>query len=197
MTSNAAEELAIAIGLAISGGHGHPYDAKSTCQHGNLVEHFAITVHPNAMRWSSASLKTGRTQSFDPQTLTLHDGEEARHLSLDRIPGSFAEQVQLAFPLSLPIWGRQRDEYHPVAVEQHKRQTILILRHREDNGIFGSLVVDRDTGVATRLVTPTRALLQEVQQMSTSTDGAVSFGFVTGSEPQEHGRKHDIPDSPR
>ncbi|ELT44041.1 hypothetical protein ACJJV6_17175 [Arthrobacter nitrophenolicus] len=85
--------------------------------------------------------------------------------------------------LSLPIWGRQRDEYHPVAVEQHKRETILILRHREDNGIFGSLVVDRDTGVATRLVTPTRALLQEVQQMSTSNDGAVSFGFVTGSEP--------------
>jgi hypothetical protein len=183
MTLNSSEYLAIAMGSAMSGGRGHQYEATSTCQHGNNVEQFTIVVHPTAVRWSSTSLKTGRTQSFDPLTLSLHDGEDTLQLSLERIPHSFAEAVQLAFPMSLPIWGRHHDEYHPISAEQYENETVLILRHQKDRGLFGSFVFDPDTGIAKRLATPTRALHQEVKLPTTSNKDGFSFGFVAGLGP--------------
>lgn len=136
MTLSSSEYLAMAIGTALSGGGGHHYEATSTVQYGNDIEQWAIDVTPGTLSWTSRSLRTGRIQSFDPRTMSLHDGEESMQLSLDRIPHSFPEPVQLAFPLSLPIWGRHRDEYHPISVEEQDNATVLVLRHRKDKGIY-------------------------------------------------------------
>ena len=182
MTLSSSEYLATAIGTAIGGGDAHQYEATSTSQYGNVTEQWAIVVIPGTFYWSAESLRSGRIQSFDPNTLTLHNGEESLQLSVDRIPRSFPEPVKLAFPLSLPIWGRLRDEYHPIAVEDQGNDTVLILRHQKDKSIFGSFAFDRETGRAKRLVTPTQLLDQEVKLPNPSGDPGVSFGFVAGSE---------------
>lgn len=181
MTLSSSESLAMAIGTALSGGGGHHYEATSTVQYGNDIEQWAIDVTPGTLSWTSRSLRTGRIQSFDPRTMSLHDGEESMHLSLDRIPHSFPEPVQLAFPLSLPIWGRHRDEYHPISVEEQDNAIVLVLRHRKDKGIFGSYTFERESGRAKRLITPTQLLQQEVRLPDSVGGPGVSFGFVGGT----------------
>ncbi|MBT2550864.1 hypothetical protein [Arthrobacter sp. ISL-65] len=177
-----SEYLAKAIGAAIGGGGAHQYEATSTSQYGKDIEQWGIVVIPGTFYWSSKSLRTGRIQSFDPQTLSLHDGEESISLTLDRIPRSFPEAVMLAFPLSLPIWGRDHDEYHPVSVEQQENDVLLMLRHQTEKALFGSYTFDGESGRAKRLVTPTQVLQQEVKLSSTSNGAGVSFGFVAGSD---------------
>lgn len=184
MTSGPQEDLAVAIGMALGGGDGHPYEAESWCQQGNVVERYSIAVHPNSFYWSSTNLRTGRKRSFDPQTMSLQDGEDTRRLSLDRIPRSFDDSVKLAFPSSLSIWGRQNDDYHPVSVEELGDDTVLLLRHTGDRAIFGSYTFDRGSGKATRLVTPTQVLRLATRQLPQADGTDTSFGFVAGSEPK-------------
>lgn len=181
MTLSSSEYLAMAIGSAIGGGGNHQYEATSTSQYGSDIEQWAILVVPGTFYWSSRSLRTGRTESFDPQSLSLQNGEDSMQLSLDRIPHSFPDSVKLAFPLSLPIWGRRRDEYHPVSVEEQDNDIVLLLRHQKDKSIFGSFTFDRESGRAMRLVTPTLLLRQEVQPLDSSGGPGVSFGFVSGT----------------
>jgi hypothetical protein len=165
----------------MGGGGPYQYEATSTSQYGNVIEQWAILVIPGSFYWSARSLGTGRIESFDPKTLSLDDGEESIQLSLDRIPHSFPESVKLAFPLSLPIWGRRRDEYHPIAVEGQDDDTVLMLRHQADRSIFASFTFDRETGRAKRLVTPTQLLQQAVKLLDSSGGPGVSFGFVAGT----------------
>lgn len=62
-------------------------------------------MHSRAFSWSAEALTDGRTRTFDPRTLTIQaDGDDDYNLSIDRIPFSFPEAVQLSFSLSLPIW---------------------------------------------------------------------------------------------
>lgn len=180
MTPSSSEYLAMAIGTAIAGGGDHQFEATSTSQYGNVIEQWTIVVIPGTFYWSARSLGSGKIQSFDPKTLSLYDGDESIQLSLDRIPHSFPEPVKLAFPLSLPIWGRHRDDYHPISVEDQDNDTVLMLRHQKDKGIFGSFTFDRETGRAKRLVTPTQLLHQDVKLLGSSRGPGVSFGFVSG-----------------
>jgi hypothetical protein len=143
MTPTSAEYLAKAIGAAIGGGGAHQYEATSTSQYGKDIEQWAIVVIPGTLYWSSKSLRTGRIQFFDPQALSLRDGEESISLTLDRIPRCFPEAVKLAFPLSLPIWGRDHDEYHPFSAEQQDNDVVLMLRHQKGQGPFWLLHVRR------------------------------------------------------
>ncbi|MFC7848644.1 hypothetical protein ACFUTU_09230 [Arthrobacter sp. NPDC057388] len=181
MTLTSAEYLAKAIGAAMGGGGAHQYEATSTLQYGSEVERWAIVIIPGTLYWSSKSLSTGRIQSFDPQTLSLHDGQESISLSLDRIPRTFPDAVKLGFPLSLPIWGRDRDEYHPISVEHQDNDVVLILRHQKDRALFGSYTFDGESRRAKRLVTPTQVLQQEVKLPDTTNSAGVSFGFVSGT----------------
>ena len=184
MTLSSPEDLSIAMGIAMSGGGGYQYEATSTYQQGGTdIEQYAIVVHPRALSWQATSLRTGRIESFDPHTLSLHSGEDVMQLSVDRIPRSFPEAVKLAFPLSLPIWGRHHDEYHPMSLEERDNDVVLILRHQKDKALFGSFTFDRESGRAKRLATPTYVLRQEVKLDDSSSGTGFSFGFVAGSPP--------------
>jgi hypothetical protein len=81
MTLSSSEYLATAIGTGIGGGGDHQYEATSTSQYGNVIEQWAVVVIPGTFYWSARSLGSGRIQSFDPDTLALHDGEESFQLS--------------------------------------------------------------------------------------------------------------------
>ena len=149
-----SEQLAIAIGKAMGGGDGTSYDGISYCQSGNhrrAIRHLGV---PRGFIWSAKKLSDGSTRSFDPQRLIMQtDGvDDPYSLSIDRIPFSFPEAVKLAFPLSLPIWGRHMDRYHPVASEVHGSDTTLLLRDRTDPTIFGSFTFETESGIAKTLV---------------------------------------------
>ncbi|MFJ4171648.1 hypothetical protein ACIPY3_19255 [Paenarthrobacter sp. NPDC089714] len=177
-----SELLAIAIGKVIGGGRGVPYEAVSLCQINGRVEQYSIAVSPAAFTWSATRMPDGGTDSFDPNTLTIRaaDGHD-RVLTLDRVPRLFPESVQLAFPLSLPIWGRHMDQYHPVAAEDRGTYTTLLLRHREDPTIFGSFTFETRSGVGTSLVLPTYAL--KLEREPEPEPGEHDFGFVSGHKP--------------
>ncbi|MCP1412895.1 hypothetical protein [Paenarthrobacter sp. A20] len=129
--------------------------------------------------WSATELPDGPTRTFDPRSLTLQtDGVDDFRLSIDRIPFSFPEAVQLSFPLSLPIWGRHLDDYHPVACEVNGPDTTLLLRHRIDPTIFGSFTFETESGIAKTLLTPTSAL--KLERELPPDNGKHDFGFVAG-----------------
>lgn len=174
-----SEQLAIAIGKALGGGQASAYTGTSYCQSGHHLVRHAVSVHPRAFIWSAKELPDGPTRTFDPRSLTLQtDGVDDFSLSIDRIPFSFPEAVQLSFPLSLPIWGRQLDDYHPVACEVNGSDTTLLLRHRVDRTIFGSFTFDTESGIAKTLFTPTTAL--KLERELHPENGEHDFGFVSG-----------------
>ncbi|MGO4144572.1 hypothetical protein AB4Y77_05755 [Paenarthrobacter sp. YAF11_1] len=175
-----SEQLAIAIGKALGGGQASAYTGISYCQSGNQLLRHAVSVHPRVFIWSATELPDGPTRTFDPRSLMLQtDGVDDFSLSIDRIPFSFPEAVQLSFPLSLPIWGRQLDDYHPVACEVNGSDTTLLLRHRVDPTIFGSFTFDTESGIAKTLVTPTTAM--KLERELPPENGKYDFGFVAGS----------------
>lgn len=177
-----SEQLAIAIGKAMGGGDGSAYDATSYCQGGNhLVVRYAISVHPRAFTWSATGLKDGTTRTFDPRTLSIQtDGvDDPYSLSIEQIPFSFPGSVQLSFPLSLPIWGRHMDSYHPAAVEVTGTDTTLLLRHRADPTIFGSFTFETDSGIAKSYFTPSE--VRKLEREPRPDNGKYDFGFVAGS----------------
>jgi len=181
MTLSDGEYLSTSIGIAMSGGDGHPFTARSFSQYGSDVQQWDVAVVPASFEWSSTHLTSGRTESFDPATLSLNTDGSVLRLTPDRIPCTFPDQVKLAFPLSLPIWGRPRDEYHPVSVEDHEEGAVLLLRHSKDPGLFGSLTFDRASGRARRLATPSTLLLMRVESPASLDDDEHSFGFVSGA----------------
>lgn len=181
MTPSDGEHLSMSIGLAMAGGDGRPFTARSICQYGGEVQQWDVAVVPASFEWSSTHLISGRTESFDPATLSLIADGNAFRLTPDRIPGTFPDQVKLAFPLSLPIWGRPRDQYHPVSVEDHDEGSVLLLRNSKDPGLFGSLTFDRTSGRAKRLATPSELLLMNVETPASSDDDEHSFGFISGA----------------
>ncbi|MFF2844365.1 hypothetical protein [Paenarthrobacter sp. NPDC057981] len=172
------EQLAIAIGKAMNGGAGTSYEALSLCQGGGHVERYAISANPRGFTWSATRLSDGSTQSFDPRTLTLDTDAGQRVMSIEQIPRSFPESVQLAFPLSLPIWGRDMDNYHPMAMEVKGADTTLLLRHRADPTIFGSFTFETESGIAKSYFTPSE--VRKLERESKPDDGGIDFGFMAG-----------------
>ncbi|UKA50989.1 hypothetical protein LFT48_05525 [Arthrobacter sp. FW305-123] len=183
-----SENLAIAIGKAMGGGEGTSYDGTSYCQSGNYLVRFAISVHPRAFMWSAKELPDGSTRTFDRTTLTMQtDGADDFSLSIDRIPFSFPEAVKLCFPLSLPIWGRHMDRYHPVASEVQGPDTTLLLRDRTDPTVFGSFTFETESGIAKALITPTSIL--RLERDPRPENGKYDFGFVAGFAGDGPGRR--------
>ena len=177
-----SEQLAIAIGKALGGGQASAYNGTAFCQGRNHQMSYAISVHPRAFMWTAKELPDGRTRTFDPRRLIIQtDGVDNPYgLSIERIPFAFPEAVQLSFPLSLPIWGRHLDDYHPVASEVHGSDTTLLLRHRLDPTIFGSFTFETESGIAKTLLTSSTAL--KLEREARPENGKHDFGFVAGSD---------------
>lgn len=184
-----SEHLAIAIGKAMGGGDGSSYDGISYSQSGIHAERYAVSVHPRAFMWSAKKLPDGSTQTFDRTTLTIQtDGvDDPYSLSIEQIPYSFPEAVKLCFPLSLPIWGRHMDRYHPAASEVRGPDTTLLLRDRTDPTVFGSFTFETESGIAKTLITPTSML--KLEREFRPENGKYDFGFVAGSAGNGPGRR--------
>jgi hypothetical protein len=67
-------------------------------------------------------------------------------------------EVGLLFPLRLPVWGRRRDIWEPIMVEDSgETDQIVYLRGMFDRSYAASVVLDREYSVARLLITPHEA----------------------------------------
>ncbi|NHW47136.1 hypothetical protein HAV21_09565 [Paenarthrobacter sp. MSM-2-10-13] len=175
-----SNQLVIAIGKALGGGQASAYNGTVFCQGHNHQKSYSVSVHPRAFMWSAKELPDGRSRTVDPRELIIQtDGvDDPYTLSIERIPFSFPEAVQLSFPLSLPVWGRDLDDYHPVASEVHGTDTTLLLGNSMDPTIFGSFTFDTASGIVRTLFTPTTAL--KLERELPPENGKRDFGFVAG-----------------
>ncbi|MGW9549654.1 hypothetical protein ACWG8W_01205 [Citricoccus zhacaiensis] len=115
---------------------------------------FELVAHPMVESFTVTEKKTGVVESFDAATGTRWlDGQKV---------DAFAYQVRnepypvrLAWPMSLPIWGRGTGEYRMVGAERADGEVIVELRHLEDPHLFGSVTVDLQRRMCVRLDVPT------------------------------------------
>ena len=123
------------------------------CTIGDYTASFHVEAWPLEGRWTTTSEATGVTISYAAVTQIMsRAGEEVVRPSYPLLPTD--ESVSLAFPLSLPIWGRTRDDFKPVSAERVGDEAVVTLRHRTDPQIVGSLVVNLARGHAIRLMSP-------------------------------------------
>lgn len=118
---------------------------------------YHVEAWPLEGRWTTENATTGVTTSYSAVTQRMiQAGAEVTRPPYPLLPTH--ESVSLAFPLSLPIWGRTRDGFTPVSAERFEDEAVVLLRHRTDPQILGSLVVNLARGHAIRLLTPMSSL---------------------------------------
>jgi len=115
-----------------------------------------VRVHadPRHSSYTAVDSQSGEVWSYDDQSRrTVFAGQvvERHPYDLPYAPDS----VQLAFPLTLPIWGRRADRFRMVAVSEHERQFVVALEGQgEWRGYGAELSIDRGRGVAVRFDAP-------------------------------------------
>ena len=127
------------------------------CTSAESTTSYHVEAWPLEGRWTTENATSGVTTSYSAATqLMKRAGAEVSRPSYPLLPTH--ESVSLAFPLSLPVWGRTRDDFMPVSAERFEDEAVVLLRHRTDPHIFGSLVVNLARGHAIRLLTPMSSL---------------------------------------
>lgn len=134
------------------------FRATSLHQYGTNLDQYHIDVDANRMAWQIRGVTGDLSTRFNPDTTTITSQETETKLGLAEIPNRFHESVRLAFPSSLPVWGRTHDDYSPVGAEKSDGEVIILLRHRTDLTLFASVVIDRSRSIATAMTTPSDAL---------------------------------------
>lgn len=83
---------------------------------------------------------------------TVTDGKPKR-LARDR-DGWVPEGLELLFPLELPMWGGETDEWRIVDAIARGEQVHLSLQHMGDPGLGAKATVSMEWGVVTEFITP-------------------------------------------
>jgi hypothetical protein len=118
---------------------------------------YDLHAEPNYSSFVCTDLKTGRESSYiDATGERIDSGVRSPRQSSDLIWQPFP--VRLAFPLSLPIWGRRHDGYRMVSANERSGQLIVQLGDRDDSVESGSLTIDLARGLAVRLDVPALSL---------------------------------------
>lgn len=123
-------------------------------QHAQVFDLHAEPMHSS---YTLTERVTGREQSYDDATRTLATEGQTKQrqpndLLTDPVP------VRLAFPLSLPIWGRRHDTYWMADARQQGRTLAVHLVGKEDATLSGALTIDLELGLAVRIDAPTLQL---------------------------------------
>lgn len=116
----------------------------------------SLELHAEPMHSSYVLVdpRTGRRQSYDDTTRSFGtDGQivqrQASALLTEPLP------VRLAFPMSLPIWGRRHDLYRMVDANRVGSLLTVSLTGRADASLSGTLTIDLNRGLAVRIYAPT------------------------------------------
>lgn len=111
---------------------------------------FKLHAEPIHSSYSFVEPATGKQWSYDDRTrVSVLDGRPFEHRPENVLTDPFA--VRLAFPLSLPIWGRRHDTYRMVDAHQDGSALIVQLAGRTVQGLEGTVTIDVERGMAVRI----------------------------------------------
>ncbi|MEV7692237.1 hypothetical protein AB0N73_02790 [Microbacterium sp. NPDC089189] len=133
-----------------------PFECDAVVKRKVSGEESLVRVHadPRHSSYTAVDSQSGEVWSYDDQTRrTVFAGHVVERHPYD-LPYA-PDALQLAFPLTLPIWGRRADRFRMAAVSVHETQFVVALEGQGDwNGYGAELTIDRLRGVAVRFDAP-------------------------------------------
>ncbi|MFJ4174699.1 hypothetical protein [Microbacterium sp. NPDC089696] len=122
---------------------------------GAPVESFLLDASPRDLVYTLHSEDGELVDDYDGYTHTRRSETPVQDIPRNSF---YAEHLaaRLAFPMSLPIWGRSFDNYRLTGeASANGEQIKLALVHTKDDTVKGSLVVSDPFRIAVKLDTPT------------------------------------------
>ncbi|MFC1473169.1 hypothetical protein [Rhodococcus qingshengii] len=97
-----------------------------------------------------------RSRRTEPRGVTEFDFTtkgQTVHEAKSPTTGLVPPAIRLCYPLDLPIWGRQRDNFTIARAESTPTGYLIHLAHTHDSTQHGTLTTDAETGLLTRWIT--------------------------------------------
>lgn len=130
-----------------------PFVCEAMVQHGSEVSVHNVRVVPVLQSYEVLNRGTGNLDAYDSSTrIRISNGAEVPSTANQFHNEPWA--VKLAFPSSLPIWGRRSDQYRLIGAERQAGELVGLLRHTDDGHLFGSITVDMALRQVTRIDLP-------------------------------------------
>ncbi|WP_146076644.1 hypothetical protein [Rathayibacter sp. AY1A7] len=136
------------------------YRCTATRQERGRIETYQLEFWPGQASYLCVDDRTGVTDSLNATTGRYIAAGDPRDLSTNQLmPEPLA--ARLGFPLNLPVWGRPNDAYRMVGATRADRETVIRLQHQADAHLLGTMTVDREKRLVTRLDTVTEVCRYE------------------------------------
>lgn len=146
------------------------FQCEAVVQLGGDESLWDVHAEPNHSSYVVRDRGTGKESSYvDATRVRIESGVLAPYQSAEVVRHPFA--VRLAFPLDLPIWGRQHDRYRMLDARTTANKLAVRLAEKDSASAVGELIIDVDRRVATRLCVPTLYLEHRNVQRAPSTLG--------------------------
>ncbi|MDV6271520.1 hypothetical protein [Rhodococcus globerulus] len=118
------------------------------------VTEFGFTTSTIHRTWSIANLDTGTAETNQNGLYThFNRAGETVHEAKSPTVGLVPPAIRLCYPLDLPIWGRQRDNFKITHAESTPTGHLIHLAHTQDSTQHGTLTMNSETGLLTRWIT--------------------------------------------
>lgn len=103
---------------------------------------------------SITDLDTGTAETNQNGLYThFNRAGERVHEAKSPTAGLVPPAIRLCYPLDLPIWGRQRDNFQIARAESTPTGYLIHLAHTHDSTQHGTLTMNSETGLLTRWIT--------------------------------------------
>jgi hypothetical protein len=129
-----------------------PFEADYLDQTGEHVTHYRVKIRPRSGDWEITNQATSEMKRY--RSLTDGPVTQGRGISSQIFLNKSHSATDLAFPLTLPIWGRKDDTFQPVSAQRTGDEAVILLRHQFDPRVFGSLTVDLKRKICVQLSSP-------------------------------------------
>ncbi len=118
------------------------------------VTEFDFTTNTIHRTWSITDLDTGTAETNQNGLYThFNRAGETVHEAKSPTTGLVPPAIRLCYPLDLPIWGRQGDNFTITRAESTPTGYVIHLAHTHDSTQHGTLTLDAETGLLTRWIT--------------------------------------------
>ena len=118
------------------------------------VTEFDFTTNTIHRTWSITNLDTGAAETNHNGLYThFNRAGETVHEAKSPTAGLIPPAIRLCYPLDLPSWGRQRDNFKIARAESTPTGYLIHLAHKQDSTQHGTLTMNSETGLLTRWIT--------------------------------------------
>jgi hypothetical protein len=122
---------------------------QGASQGGGKVRQFQFAAD-EAEQWWVLAYDDGRRQTYHDGIVNLGGQDEPREADFF---GPMPRELRLLWPTRLPTWGNPRGSFYPVLIQRVGIRSLLFtFEHVDDPAFRQTLVIDRETGIAKRLI---------------------------------------------